>query len=586
MERLHFVMSRLGRLLFANHERLTDEKIMLPLPLSQIMDPTLTALGRLPARATLQPVQAETQWRQALDGVWRFQLVEGPNRASAAWTVETPSTSEWRDIHVPGVWTRQQTGDLPHYANWLMPFDCQKPPAVPAENPTGLYRQSFHLDDAWAERRTVLHLGGFESLALVWCNGAFVGLAKDSRLPSEFDLSDAAQPGDNQLAIMVVRWCDATWIEDQDHWNHGGLHRSVWLESRAQAHVQNLIVNTDYDPETDSGHAEIRLEVAGASDGYVMAAQLQDDAGHVVRTAAPEPVAQFDTTRPHGAQWRQSFTFSGYAATASFDLPKAAAWSAESPHRYRLITRLQDPAGDIIETHETWIGFTRIETSGRRLRVNGRPIVLNGVNRHDHHPENGKSPSRADIRDELLAMKRHNINAIRTAHYPNDPALLELADELGLYVIDEANVECHARWTEVAQHPAYHAAIVERTTRMIARDRNHACIIGWSLGNEAGHGPAQNAAAAAARVLDPGRFVHYEGAVSPTIELSRSAACQTPPSKRRPRANARRPTSFVRCTRRSTKCAIGRAGPKPLSSMIARFYCASIRTPWAIPMVR
>ena len=146
--------------------------------------------------------------------------------------------------------------------------------------------------------------------------------------------------------------------------------------------------------------------------------------------------------------------------------------------------------------------------------MNGRPVVLFGVNRLDHHPENGKTCSREDIRAELVTMKRHNINAIRTAHYPNDPVLLDLADELGFYVIDEANVECHARWSEISRQPDFLPAIVERTTRMIARDRNHPCIIGWSLGNEAGHGPAHAAAAAAARPVDPTRFVHYGGAVS------------------------------------------------------------------------
>jgi beta-galactosidase len=395
-----------------------------------------------------------------------------------------------------------------------MPFDCQKPPAVPDQNPTGLYRKTVSVSDAWTKRRTVLHIGGFESLALVWCNGTFVGMAKDSRLPSEFDLSDAVRLGDNELAIMVVRWCDATWIEDQDHWNHGGLHRSVWIESRAATHIADITVDTDFDADEKTGTASVRVPVEGASAGWTVQARLETAEGAIVSNAVSAPVAQFDTTRSTRSQWAQSYAFEGYAADLSFELPGIKPWSAEKPNRYRLITELLNPDGGVSEVHETWIGFTRIETSGRRLWVNGKPVVLIGVNRHDHHPENGKTCSREDIRAELVTMKRHNINAIRTAHYPNDPVLLDLADELGFYVIDEANVECHARWSEVAQHPDFLPAIVERTTRLIARDRNHPCIIGWSLGNEAGHGPAHDAAAAAARHLDPSRFVHYEGAVS------------------------------------------------------------------------
>ena len=490
---------------------------MPPLPLSHIMDPTLLSLGRLPARANLwpqDPKESESKWRRDLNGVWRFQLIKAPDQAPDAWVDAATEGSAWRDINVPGVWTRQNTGDLPHYANWKMPFACAKPPEVPAENPTGLYRLDIDLEADWQSRQTVLHLGGFESLAIVWCNGVFIGMAKDSRLPSEFDLSSALRAGTNQLAIMVVRWCDATWIEDQDHWNHAGLHRSVWLESRAKTHVKDVIVDTDFDPVTGAGLAIVRVEVNGDSARYAVKAHLENDRGEVCATAEPMPVDQFNTSASSRAQWQQSFAFDGYAAQFDLAVVRAHAWSAERPTRYKLVTQLLDPEGASIEAHEIWIGFTRIEVEGRRLKVNGRPIVVTGVNRHDHHPENGKTCSRDDIRADMLTMKQHNINAIRTAHYPNDPVLLDLADELGFYVIDEANVECHARWTEVAQHPGYQSAIIDRTVRMIARDRNHPCIIGWSLGNEAGHGPAHNAAAAAARELDPTRFVHYEGAVS------------------------------------------------------------------------
>ncbi|MEC7288929.1 MAG: glycoside hydrolase family 2 TIM barrel-domain containing protein [Pseudomonadota bacterium] len=494
---------------------------MLPLPLSHLLQPTLLELGRLPARTTQRAYQDAESLRDQrcdrrllLDGTWRFQLVPGPEAAPANWLTGPITDEPWRDIQVPGVWTRQDTGDLPHYANWQMPFDCPKPPSVPGTNPTGLYRRDINLPEDWRTRNTVLHVGGFESLILVWCNGVFIGMGKDSRLPSEFDLTTALNTGPNRLAIMVMRWCDATWIEDQDHWNHGGLHRSVFLESRGAVHVRDLIVDTDFDPRTGAGTASVRVEVAGDSAGWRARSWLEGEAGDKLVQPQIAPVEQFDVTQSTGAQWAQSYAFRAYAANIELILPGASPWSAEQPTRYRLITELVSPDDHVIECQETWIGFTRIDVSGRRLRINGAPVVLIGVNRHDHHPENGKTCSEAEMRAELITMKQHNINAVRTAHYPNDPVLLDLADELGLYVIDEANVECHARWTEVAHHPGYRAAIVDRTVRMIARDRNHPSIIGWSLGNEAGHGPAHDAAAAAARQLDPKRFVHYEGAVS------------------------------------------------------------------------
>ncbi|MEM6651516.1 MAG: glycoside hydrolase family 2 TIM barrel-domain containing protein [Pseudomonadota bacterium] len=513
--------------------------MMLPLPLAHLLDPSLTSLGRLTMGATLERVYdlhgKPSEWRVNLDGVWRFQLVDRPDHAPADWIAQDPAPPPWRDIRVPGVWTRQATGDAPHYANWRMPFATQKPPEIPERNPTGLYRRKFQIAPNWLTRRTVLEIGGFESMVLVWCNGHFIGMAKDSRLASAFDLSDAIRVGENDLAIMVLRWCDATWIEDQDHWNHGGLHRSISLESRPLTHVRDLMIDTDYDPQTGDGTLDLRAEIAGDSEGHSISGHLEDIDGRRLLELPNTPIEQFDMSQSIGAQWAQSYRFDGYAAKLRATLAKAAPWSAEAPMRYRLVTSLLNPAGEVIETVISWIGFTRIEVSERRLRVNGAPIVLIGVNRHDHHPENGKTCSREDMRAELKTMKRHNINAIRTAHYPNDPALLDLADEFGLYVIDEANVECHARWAEVANHAGYQTAIIERTVRMIARDRNHPCIIGWSLGNEAGHGPAHDAAAAAARHLDPSRFVHYEGAVSLRLSFPfgrSSETTQVAPSRR------------------------------------------------------
>ncbi|MEM9938732.1 MAG: glycoside hydrolase family 2 TIM barrel-domain containing protein [Pseudomonadota bacterium] len=495
----------------------------MPLPLSVLLQSTLTEINRLRMCTSQQAFPgveqavsgAPSTWRLSLDGAWQFQLIDSPETAPEGWIDTGFQGEDWRAIDVPGVWTRQETGDLPHYANWLMPFEGERPPNVPDRNPTGLYRKGFKVPIGWDGRDTQLHIGGFESVVLVWCNGVFVGMGKDSRLPSVFDLTPHLNAGENTLALMVIRWSDATWIEDQDHWNHGGLHRSVFLESRAPVHVADLQVAADYDLQTGAGRADLTVSVAGDSEGHSVRARLLDGAGNQVSHDQTVPVAQFDTSGHAMEQLTIAHGFFGYEARLNFAVPDAAPWSAEAPNHYQLITELLDASGKTVEAHMTWIGFRKVEITDRRLKLNGKPIKIIGVNRHDHHPENGKTVSPEEMRAELLTMKQHNINAIRTAHYPNDPALLDLCDELGLYVIDEANVECHGRYHDVSRHPDYQQAIVERTVRMVARDRNHPCIIGWSTGNESGHAPAHDAAAAMARRMDPTRFVQYEGACTP-----------------------------------------------------------------------
>ena len=490
---------------------------MLPLPLSYLFDPVLTGLNRLPASVPLTAYpdvssacsDDPSPWQMSLDGDWAFQLVSQPDAAPDTWAQTEFDDTNWRSIQVPGVWTRQDTGDHPHYANIRMPF-ATHPPHVPDANPTGLYRTAFDLPDTWQARQTHLHIGGAESCVLVWCNGAFVGMGKDSRLPNAFDLTPHLNTGRNVLAIMVIRWCDATWIEDQDHWNHGGIHRSVMLVSRGEPHIADIQADADYDPDTKAGRLQLRASINGAPEDLKVRIQILSADGKTVAEPQTASVDRFDLDAPPLGQILRSFTFKGNTAELVFDQLAVTPWSAERPQRYQIVIELLGPDDTILEAHRQWTGFRRVEVSGRRLKINGQPIVLIGVNRHDHHPVNGKTPSPQDMRAELVTMKRHNINAIRTAHYPNDPVLLDLCDALGFYVVDEANVEAHARLAEVSNRFDYQHAIIERTQRMVARDRNHPCIIGWSTGNEAGHGPAQNAAAALARQMDPTRFVQYE----------------------------------------------------------------------------
>ncbi len=501
--------------------------------------PELTGIGRLPMRAPLvahpdadgarHHDPAASPWWRSLDGAWRFRLLDRPADAPAGWAEPDHDDSDgagWRDIDVPGCWTRQGTGDGPHYTNIVMPWPLE-PPAVPDPNPTGLYRTTFRVPRGWRGRRTIVHLGGAESLVALWCNGTFAGMSKDSRLAAEFDLTPHLVAGPNCLAVMVVRYCDATWIEDQDHWWHAGLHRSVHLESRGRRHLGDVVPIADLDPDTGRGTLTVTAQHGGEPPlpGAVVRVTVETVRGRHVAGPVTAAFAHHDHSTPL-AELVSAYAHPGSVASVVFDELGVAAWSAEDPTRYRLIVELVEPAttdvaaevdshAPAVEAVACWIGFRRVEIADRRLLVNGEPVMICGVNRHDHHPDTGKTLTVEDLRAELTLMKRHNINAVRTAHYPNDPALLDLCDELGLYVVDEANVESHARLASLCHDVRYHPAIVDRVQRMVLRDRGHACVIGWSLGNESGHGAAHDAAAAWIRSIDPTRVVHYEGSLLP-----------------------------------------------------------------------
>ncbi|WP_109355300.1 glycoside hydrolase family 2 TIM barrel-domain containing protein [Sphingorhabdus sp. EL138] len=491
------------------------------LDIKDILQPELTDINRLPSRASYTPFTTGEEALQqnsssslcrSLDGEWEFLLADRPGDAPAGWEGPSHDTGGWRSIVVPGSWTCQGTSDLPQYTNVQMPFSYKAAPEIPDENPTGLYRTSFDLPADWKNRKTILHVGGFESVALLWCNGKFVGMGKDSRLPSEFDLSPHLVEGSNLVAIMVIKWSDATWIEDQDHWYHGGLHRSVYLQSRGATHIADLSVTADFDPETGSGKLHHIVKIDGASAGWKVRGQLLGPDDSLIAKLDDSPVIQF----PDGSvfeQYTAAYSFVDNRAELNAEIEDVQPWSSETPVLYKLVTELVDDKGNVTEANVTSVGFRRIEVRDRQLLINGKPIVIIGVNRHDHHPETGKTSTVEEMREELLLMRRHNINAIRTAHYPNDHRLLDLCDELGFYVIDEANVECHARWQAVSNDLRYQKTIVERVMRMVYRDRNHASVIGWSLGNESGLGPAHDAAAAMVRRIDNTRFLHYEGAI-------------------------------------------------------------------------
>ncbi len=484
--------------------------------------PEITGVGRLPMRSPLVPFpdvasarsldRTSSPWFRPLDGTWRFLLLSRPEDVTDDLVAAEVDETEWGETVVPGVWTVGKDGgaplDPPIYTNVRMPFRG-RPPEVPDENPTGVHRTTFRVPAEWRGRRVVLHLGGAISVLYVYVNGRPVGMAKDSRLPSEFDVTDHLEPGVNALTCVVVRWSDASYVEDQDQWWHAGLHREVYLYATGRTHVADVKAITGLADDDTTGTVDLEVTVGfdlarDVGPGWSVDAVVETIRGKARRddpVAGPVP----HTTLP--------YLFDGHVVRLHLDVPGIEPWSAERPTLYRLVVRLVDPDGAVREVVAERVGFRRVEVRDRQLLINGRPVLIMGMNRHDHHPDRGPAVTVDDMRADLLAMKAHHVNAVRTAHYPNDHRLLDLCDELGLYVVDEADFESHAWITSLCHDPRYRAALVERVSRMVERDKNHPSVILWSLGNESGYGAAHDAAAAWVRRYDPGRPLHYEGAV-------------------------------------------------------------------------
>lgn len=473
--------------------------------------PEVTAINRLPMRATLYPYasaeaarrgnRTESDWFQLLDGKWKFKYLSRPEEIKDSYFGISVDRSRWDGVEVPGNWTLQGYG-RPHYTNVQMPFP-EEPPHVPRENPTGIYAREVTIPAAWRGRRIILHFGGAESVLCVCVNGAFVGLGKDSRLPSEFDVTRFVAPGrKNLICAIVVKWSDATFIEDQDQWWMGGLHREVFLYSTGPVHLADVFVSGQrVDDRSGRLEASVRVGFPGQSEaGWSVTAQLFAPNGRPVLRKELEAPVQLATTR---CRFRLQARFDCRVSRPQF-------WSAESPALYTFVATLRDPAGQPVESTSARVGFRSVEVRDRQLLVNGKPVRIHGVNRHDHDPARGKAVDIEALRRDALIMKRHNINAVRCSHYPNDPRWLDLCDELGLYVVDEANLEAHDYYYQIPEDPRWASACLERATRMVERDKNHPSVILWSLGNETGVGPHQAAMAAWIRRRDPTRPLHYE----------------------------------------------------------------------------
>lgn len=480
-------------------------------------NPELTGLNRVPMRATqysfpdaqsaLSQSREASPWWESLDGTWRFLYRESPMDLPEQIEKQDAAGKDWADMPVPSLWPMQGYS-FPHYTNVKMPF-AGEPPHAPDRNPTGVYSRKFKVDPSWQGRRVIIHFGGVDGVLQLFINGAFVGLNKDSRLPSEYDITDRINwEGENQLTAIVIQYSDATYIEDQDQWRMGGIHREVYLYSTASVYLEDIKTTADFDSQSGAGKFDMQVRVGMPNEleaGWQVQWQILDANGLGIMEPQSETVV---TERKHLAVWPRV----GCAVEKSFVTIQP--WSSEVPTRYRLSVSLLSPSGEVVESTAIWIGFRRVEIKDRELLINGKAVLFNGVNRHDHSDTGGNCVTEADIRKDLEVMKAFNVNAIRCSHYPNDPLFYDLCDEYGFYVIDEANIESHDFHNQICQDKRYLNAFVERGMRMVMRDKNHPSIIMWSLGNESGYGVNHDAMAGWIRNYDPTRLLHHEGAIS------------------------------------------------------------------------
>ena len=492
-------------------------------------NPKVVGRNKEPAHAFLIPYPDKetaiageprsSPWYLLLNGDWKFNLVPNPGLVPEGFQRDDFDAAGWGMIPVPSNW--QMHGyDKPIYTNVRYPFSADPPHVPHDDNPTGLYRKSFEIPNEWAGRQVFLVFDGVDSAFYAWVNGELVGFSKDSRLPAEFNITPYIRPGRNSLAVQVMRWSDGSYLEDQDMWRMSGIHRSVYLFSTPNIHVRDLCVRTEFDGKyvdaTIKIYAKVRNYSGIRQSGVRIEATLFDAKGGPV---FDEPLVR--KIEEMGAIGEVLIFFEQ-------KVQEPIKWSAEHPYLYVLLIILKDREGQTLEVESCKVGFRQVETRDGKILINGFPVLFKGVNRHEHDDKRGKAVTFESMLEDIKLMKRFNFNAVRTSHYPNDPIWYDLCDMYGIYVIDEANIECHGLaniWggipsIEPANDQEWLNAFMDRCVRMVERDKNHPCVIMWSLGNESGYGPNHDAAAGWIHGYDPTRPVHYEGTIRKTGKIS------------------------------------------------------------------
>lgn len=428
-----------------------------------------------------------------LNGKWKFMFLAAPEYSPVDFYQKDFDTQQMDDITVPGNWQVQGYGKM-HYSDLWYNFPIN-PPYVPTENPTGIYKRTFEVDESFRNQKIILRFCGVDSAYHVWVNGQEVGYSKGARNEAEFDITDLVDfDSSNDLTVRVYQWSDGTYLEDQDMWWLSGIFRDVELIGVPQTGIEDFTIVADLTDDYETGllDAKIRLR---ENNGQKVSLQLLDAAGNIV--------------------FQEQQTAEATDIHFTKQLPQVRHWTAETPYLYQIMITVEKD-GQLIEAIPQKVGFRNIRVTGETFLVNGVAIKFKGVNRHDYNPRNGRVVTKEEIEKDIVLMKQFNINAVRTSHYPASYYLYELCDEYGMYVIDETDLECHGfeltnRYDWISDDPKWETAYVTRMVRMIERDKNHPSIIFWSLGNESSFGHNFRKMAEVAKQMDPTRLVHYEG---------------------------------------------------------------------------
>lgn len=446
---------------------------------------------------------------QSLNGKWKFVYVDKyANRIKNFYNPDLNDAS-WSDLQVPSNWELKGFG-IPIYTNIIYPYP-KNPPFIGEDNPVGTYRKKFTVPENWNGKEIIMHFGSITGCAFIYVNGKKVGITKASKSPAEFNITPYLKKGTNLLAVQVFRWHDGSYMEDQDFWRISGIERDVFLYALPKLTVWDFFVKGDLDAEYKNGLFNADITIRKFSGNTIKAGSVKVE----IQNAKSEIVFTQQKQINISADTLQAINFNGIVS-------KPDLWSAETPALYDLIITFKDSNGKLLSLTGCKMGFRKVEIKNARLLVNGMPILVKGVNRHEHDDVNGHVPNEAQMIKDIQLMKQYNINAVRTSHYPNDTRWIKLCDKYGLYLVDEANIETHGMGAEFqgsfdkSKHPAYlplwAPAHLDRIHRLIERDKNHPSVIIWSMGNECGNGPVFHEAYKWMKERDNTRFVQFEQA--------------------------------------------------------------------------
>lgn len=480
-------------------------------------NPKINGINKEPARASFMLFDSEkaaiaddyskSPWYQSLNGTWKFNWVAQPEKRPVDFYKNNYDVSKWKDIPVPSDW--QMHGyDYAHYVNIRYPFPMNQPYIDHKYNPVGSYKRTFTVPENWKGMDVFVHFGGVNSAMYLWINGEKVGYSEDSKTPAEFNITRYLKKGNNSIAVEVYRWCDGSYLEDQDFFRLSGIERDVYLWAAPKLRIADFFAVAGLDSQYVHGtfKLDVKLKNSGdAQSGLNLIASVYDASGEKM----------YSETK------KINITKAGESNESFSSLMKNIRhWTAETPNLYNLTLQLTDAKGNLLEATGCNIGFRTSEIKNGQFLLNGKPILFKGVNRHETDPVTGHVISVESMVKDIQLLKQFNLNAVRTAHYPNDPMWYKLCDKYGIYLYDEANIESHGYGYNadktLGNNPDYLQMHMERTSNMVERDKNHPSVIVWSLGNEAGTGSNFLATYKWTKERDNSRPVHYERAEKDT----------------------------------------------------------------------